>query len=61
MENKKLASREIHLKQRPVGMPTENDFEPVKVDVPELEDETSRFSRISSMIYAPALYCSNVS
>ncbi|MGE5662553.1 MAG: hypothetical protein ACM3X1_09950 [Ignavibacteriales bacterium] len=49
------------MKQRPVGMPTENDFEPVKVDVPELEDETSRFSRISSMIYAPALYCSNVS
>jgi NADPH-dependent curcumin reductase CurA len=28
-------SREIHLKQRPVGMPTENDFELVKVNVPD--------------------------
>ena len=28
-------SREIHLKQRPVGMPTETDFELVKVNVPD--------------------------
>jgi NADPH-dependent curcumin reductase CurA len=27
--------REIHLKQRPVGMPTENDFELVKVNIPD--------------------------
>ena len=28
-------SREIHLKQRPLGIPTENDFELVKVNVPD--------------------------
>ena len=28
-------SREIHLKQRPVGIPTKNDFELVKVNVPD--------------------------
>lgn len=38
MENNKLARREIHLRQSPAGMPTENDFQLVKVDVPELKD-----------------------
>jgi NADPH-dependent curcumin reductase CurA len=38
MAEEKLVSREIHLKQRPVGMPTENDFELVKVDVPDLKN-----------------------
>jgi NADPH-dependent curcumin reductase CurA len=33
MVGDKGVSREIHLKQRPVGMPTENDFELVKVNV----------------------------
>jgi len=36
--DERLVSHEIHLKQRPVGMPTENDFQPVKVDVPELKN-----------------------
>jgi len=38
MAEEKLVSREIHLKQRPVGMPTENDFQLVKVTVPDLKD-----------------------
>ena len=29
---------EIHLRQRPVGMPTENDFQFVKVDVLDPRD-----------------------
>ena len=33
MVGDKEVSREIHLKQRPVGMPTENDFELVNVNV----------------------------
>src|SRR6188472_4467048 len=33
MVGDKRVSREIHLKQRPVGIPTENDFELVKVNV----------------------------
>ncbi|MGA7367931.1 MAG: NADP-dependent oxidoreductase [Nitrososphaeraceae archaeon] len=36
--DERLVSHEIHLKQRPVGMPTENDFQLVKVDVPELKN-----------------------
>ena len=38
VEEEKLVSREIHLKRRPVGMPTENDFQLVKVDVPDVKD-----------------------
>jgi NADPH-dependent curcumin reductase CurA len=34
-----LVSHEIHLKQRPVGMPTEDDFQLVKVNVPDLIDD----------------------
>jgi NADPH-dependent curcumin reductase CurA len=33
----RLVSHEIHLKQRPVGMPTEDDFQLVKVNVPDLK------------------------
>jgi hypothetical protein len=32
MGNNKLASREIHLKQRPIGMTAENDFQLVNVE-----------------------------
>ena len=35
MVGDKGVGREIHLKQRPVGTPTENDFELVKVNVPD--------------------------
>ncbi|MGC2383509.1 MAG: NADP-dependent oxidoreductase [Nitrososphaeraceae archaeon] len=38
MVEEKLVSREIHLKQRPVGMPTEDNFQLVKVDVPDLKE-----------------------
>lgn len=38
MVKEKPESREIHLKKRPVGMPTENDFQLVKLDVPDLND-----------------------
>ena len=38
MTEERLFSREIHLKQRPVGMPTENDFQLVRVEVPDLKD-----------------------
>jgi NADPH-dependent curcumin reductase CurA len=38
MTEGKLVSHEIHLKQRPVGMPTDNDFQLVKVNVPHLKD-----------------------
>jgi NADPH-dependent curcumin reductase CurA len=38
MVGDKGVSREIHLKQRPVGMPTENDFELVKVNVPDSKE-----------------------
>jgi NADPH-dependent curcumin reductase CurA len=31
----KIVSREIHLKQRPKGFPTEENFELVQVDIPE--------------------------
>ena len=34
----RLHSHEIHLKQRPVGMPTEDDFQLVKLNVPDLKD-----------------------
>jgi NADPH-dependent curcumin reductase CurA len=33
----KIVSKEIHLKKRPVGVVTEDDFELVKVEVPELK------------------------
>jgi NADPH-dependent curcumin reductase CurA len=38
MVEARLVSHEIHLKQRPVGMPTEDDFQLVKVNVPDLKD-----------------------
>jgi len=37
--DKNLVSKEIHLKKRPIGFVTENDFELVKVKVPELKKE----------------------
>jgi NADPH-dependent curcumin reductase CurA len=37
-EEERLVSHEIHLKQRPVGMPTESNFELVKVNVSDLKD-----------------------
>ena len=37
MPDKNLVSKEIHLKKRPTGFVTENDFELVKVMVPELK------------------------
>jgi NADPH-dependent curcumin reductase CurA len=33
--DKNLVSKEIHLKKRPIGLVTEDDFELVKVKVPE--------------------------
>ncbi|MDQ3836860.1 MAG: NADP-dependent oxidoreductase [Thermoproteota archaeon] len=39
MVDKKRLGREIHLKQRPSGFVTENDFELVDVEVPELKKE----------------------
>jgi NADPH-dependent curcumin reductase CurA len=38
MIKERLVSHEIHLKKRPVGMPTENDFQLVRVDVPDIKD-----------------------
>jgi NADPH-dependent curcumin reductase CurA len=38
MVGDKGVGREIHLNQRPVGIPTENDFEIVKVNVPDPKD-----------------------
>jgi NADPH-dependent curcumin reductase CurA len=38
MVEERLVSREIHLKQRPEGMPTEDDFQLVKVNIPDLKD-----------------------
>jgi NADPH-dependent curcumin reductase CurA len=38
MVEERLVSREIHLKQRPEGMPTENNFQLVKVNIPDLKD-----------------------
>jgi NADPH-dependent curcumin reductase CurA len=35
----RLVSHEIHLKQRSVGMPTESNFELVKVNVPDPKDD----------------------
>jgi NADPH-dependent curcumin reductase CurA len=38
MKNDKLRGYEIHLKKRPMGIPTENDFQLAKVVVPDLKD-----------------------
>jgi NADPH-dependent curcumin reductase CurA len=38
MGEERLVSREIHLKQRPAGMPTENNFQLVNVTIPDLKD-----------------------
>ena len=37
--NNKIVSREVHLKQRPAGFVTEDDFELVEVEVPEIKKE----------------------
>jgi NADPH-dependent curcumin reductase CurA len=37
--NKTYISREIHLKQRPSGFVTENDFELVQVNIPQLKED----------------------
>ena len=39
VEEERLVSHEIHLKQRSVGMPTESNFELVKVNVPDPKDD----------------------
>jgi NADPH-dependent curcumin reductase CurA len=39
MVEERLVSLELHLKQRPVGMPTEDDFQLVKVNAPDLKDD----------------------
>ncbi len=39
METNKIVSREIHLKQLPAGFVTEDDFELVEVEVPEIKKE----------------------
>jgi NADPH-dependent curcumin reductase CurA len=39
MGEERLVSREIHLKRRPVGMPTENNFQLVKANIPDLKDD----------------------
>lgn len=39
MGEESLVSHEIHLKRRPAGMPTENDFELVRVNIPDLNDD----------------------
>src|ERR687890_2563910 len=38
VEEERLVSHEIHLKQRPIGMPTESNFELVKVNISDLKD-----------------------
>ncbi|HEX2230558.1 MAG TPA: NADP-dependent oxidoreductase, partial [Nitrososphaeraceae archaeon] len=38
VDEERLVSHEIHLKQRPIGMPTESNFELVKVNVSDLKD-----------------------
>jgi NADPH-dependent curcumin reductase CurA len=38
MIEERLASREIHLKKRPVGMPSEDNFQLVKINVPDIKD-----------------------
>src|ERR671933_978573 len=37
--NKKMTGKEIHLKKRPEGFVTEDDFELVEVEIPELRKE----------------------
>jgi len=37
--NNKLTGKEIHLKKRPAGFVTEEDFELVKVEIPEIRKE----------------------
>ncbi len=37
--NKKLVGKEIHLKKRPAGFVTEDDFELVEVEIPEIKKE----------------------
>lgn len=39
MTNSKIVSKEIHLKRRPTGFVTEDDFEIVDVNLPELKKE----------------------
>jgi NADPH-dependent curcumin reductase CurA len=37
--NNKMIGKEIHLKKRPPGFVTEDDFEPVEVEVSEIKKE----------------------
>ena len=39
MSNNKIIGKEIHLKKRPVGFVTEDDFDLVEVEIPELRNE----------------------
>ena len=54
MVKERLVSHEIDLKQRPVGMPTEDNFQLVKVDIPNLKDGESwtRHMDMSKFVYA---------
>lgn len=38
MVEERLVSREIHLRQRPFGIPTKDNFQLVKVSVPDPKD-----------------------
>ena len=38
MVEEKLVSRAIHLRARPIGMPTEDNFQLVKVNIPDLKE-----------------------
>ena len=39
MANNKIIGKEIHLRKRPVGFVTEDDFELVDVEIPEIKKE----------------------
>ena len=48
MPDKNIVSKEIRLKKRPTGFVTEDDFELVKVMVPELKKEGENKESIRS-------------
>lgn len=50
MIEERLVSHEIHLKERPVGMLTENNFELVKVNVPDPKDREFLVRNISMSV-----------
>ncbi len=45
-------SREIRLKNRPVGLPGESDFELAEVAVPEVGDARSKYLHVGRSVYA---------